>query len=708
MTVTHAKPTTATVGRLVAALTASAVCAVGSLCAAPAAQAAGEPVPAAPSAAAKALGLQRPGVSGALVKGAKITAVPGSVPSGATVKYQWLRNGKAIKGASHKTYKIAAADASKKLSVRVQVKAPGKSAVTQKSLARAVSKAAKAVKAHKVSISGNAAVGATLKAKAGAWSPSGTKLSYQWTRDGWNIGGATKASYKVNAKDAGSKIGLVVVGKAKARGSAIAVASAKSVPGPTSPVQAPPAATPPANQTPPPPATDKPAPDPAPPTSDPSNDPKPPPPTEDPTPLPTDPEPVDPIEVPAIAMPDGAEFMVPESDAEFTRDALMAAIKVMIPIWKDTDGNPVPVIADDDMVSFALYSNESSVPYLESPEPYSVLTMRAKEVITYVYTPPIIPSATPSPSGSASVTPGTPTKPPAPEKSDWAFVPAAALPTASGTSEGSDAADEFNYLDAFKVLPRGEYTMKMTVTKPEINGAAEYVPLVVTWPLKWQRVTDVSPPPVPVKDFEGEAMSFQVPTLESTTDKLTAGDFDKISFEIPVWTDIFNQPVDLNLLDAIVSVTLSCIPKPENKTCGMTEEPWESDDTDRPATPTPSPLTSLRYEGGDPGLEINLFIGDEVDLKGSKLRPIRALIGRTPAPAVYPESATGDPGGNIYLGDLKTGEYVITVEFAKAGWEPLKASWTVHWTEFAGWCTGTEADAGKTPPCVLKPTDSAS
>jgi hypothetical protein len=39
--------------------------------------------------------------------------------SGAKYKYQWLRSGKAIKGATKSSYKIAKADVDKRISVKV-------------------------------------------------------------------------------------------------------------------------------------------------------------------------------------------------------------------------------------------------------------------------------------------------------------------------------------------------------------------------------------------------------------------------------------------------------------------------------------------------------------------------------------------------------------------------------------------------------------
>ena len=41
------------------------------------------------------------------------------------VRYQWMRNGKAIKGAKGATYRVRAKDRGKKISVKVRAKAKG-------------------------------------------------------------------------------------------------------------------------------------------------------------------------------------------------------------------------------------------------------------------------------------------------------------------------------------------------------------------------------------------------------------------------------------------------------------------------------------------------------------------------------------------------------------------------------------------------------
>ena len=68
----------------------------------------------------------KPTITGSTVVGKKLTAKPGTwKPSSVTLTYQWLRNGKAIKGATKKTYTLTKADGGKKVSVKVTGKKKG-------------------------------------------------------------------------------------------------------------------------------------------------------------------------------------------------------------------------------------------------------------------------------------------------------------------------------------------------------------------------------------------------------------------------------------------------------------------------------------------------------------------------------------------------------------------------------------------------------
>ena len=68
------------------------------------------------------------------------------------------------------------------------------------------------ISATKPVIAGVAAVGRTLSASASAWSPASVGISYQWTRNGTPIAGATSAKYKTTKADAGTRIAVRLTG----------------------------------------------------------------------------------------------------------------------------------------------------------------------------------------------------------------------------------------------------------------------------------------------------------------------------------------------------------------------------------------------------------------------------------------------------------------------------------------------------------------
>lgn len=154
-----------------------------------------------------------PTISGTAAVGKKLTANPGAwSPAGVSFAYQWLRGGSTIEGATSSTYTLVAADAGKKVSVKVTGALEGYTTVTKASAAKTV-KAGKLTATPKPKVTGTAKVGKKLKVKAGKWKPATVKLSYQWQRNGKKIKGATKSSYKLVKSDKGKKITVKVTGK---------------------------------------------------------------------------------------------------------------------------------------------------------------------------------------------------------------------------------------------------------------------------------------------------------------------------------------------------------------------------------------------------------------------------------------------------------------------------------------------------------------
>ena len=134
------------------------------------------------------------------------------LPSGTKSTYQWYKNGKKIKGATKKSYKLGAKDIGAKYQVRMTVTKPGFKKLNLSSNTVKVGKATFSVKANPT-VSGSRKSGSTLKATGGSFAPSPSTRSYQWLRNGKAIKGATRSSYKLTNSDSGTKISVQVTAK---------------------------------------------------------------------------------------------------------------------------------------------------------------------------------------------------------------------------------------------------------------------------------------------------------------------------------------------------------------------------------------------------------------------------------------------------------------------------------------------------------------
>ncbi|WP_326667137.1 Tat pathway signal protein [Streptomyces canus] len=155
-----------------------------------------------------------PKITGTAKTGAKVTAEPGSWSAAPTsYTYQWKVDGRAISGATAKTYTVAAAVVGKKLTVTVTALKSGWKSGTATSGAVTAAKG-DAPKATKLPvISGTAKVGKTLKTSNGTWSPAATSYAYQWYANGTAISGATKSSLVLKTAQKGKKITVKVVAR---------------------------------------------------------------------------------------------------------------------------------------------------------------------------------------------------------------------------------------------------------------------------------------------------------------------------------------------------------------------------------------------------------------------------------------------------------------------------------------------------------------
>lgn len=157
-------------------------------------------------------------ITGTVKVGEVLTANPTADVSGVTFTYQWLRDGKSISKAKSSTYTVSTSDSGKRLSVKVKASKSG-----LKSVSKTSAKTAKVIKGDfeftgLPTITGDLAVGKTLKVdtKTASPSPASTSHSYQWYRNGAAIKNATKSSYKLVVADEGALISVRVTYKKSA------------------------------------------------------------------------------------------------------------------------------------------------------------------------------------------------------------------------------------------------------------------------------------------------------------------------------------------------------------------------------------------------------------------------------------------------------------------------------------------------------------
>lgn len=151
--------------------------------------------------------------SGAYKVGTNLTAlVTGWSPS-ATFTYKWLKNGTVVAGATSTTFTLRPEDFGASFTFELTGSALGYTTKTVQSSPAGTVATGDISPAPAPTITGTPKVGQTLTANLGTWM-SGTTLSYQWTKNGSNISGATNATYVIQDADAGSLISVFAIGQA--------------------------------------------------------------------------------------------------------------------------------------------------------------------------------------------------------------------------------------------------------------------------------------------------------------------------------------------------------------------------------------------------------------------------------------------------------------------------------------------------------------
>ena len=142
--------------------------------------------------------------------GRTLLVAAGTWDAGVRLSYQWLRNGVAISGATSLMYVPVAADFGQDLSVQVTGSKTGYASAVRSSPSVRV-QAGALTATPTPTITGTAKVTNVVTAVAGNWD-SGTKLTYQWVRDGSPISGATDVRYTLTTADALAALSVQVTG----------------------------------------------------------------------------------------------------------------------------------------------------------------------------------------------------------------------------------------------------------------------------------------------------------------------------------------------------------------------------------------------------------------------------------------------------------------------------------------------------------------
>jgi hypothetical protein len=150
-----------------------------------------------------------PVVRGSARVGVRLRADVGLWNPDPVLRYQWLRDGVPIPGANGTSYVPLPADVGRAVSLKVTAQAPSFVTVSKISEPTAVVKRGTFEVRPKPKVKGNPVVGAKIVAKAGTWRVRAT-LSYRWYRDGKPIKGAIKATYRLKAADAGTRVWVAV------------------------------------------------------------------------------------------------------------------------------------------------------------------------------------------------------------------------------------------------------------------------------------------------------------------------------------------------------------------------------------------------------------------------------------------------------------------------------------------------------------------
>lgn len=144
-------------------------------------------------------------ITGAYRFGQTLRISQGWSPAPTSVRYQWYRNGTAIKGGTLPYLYLNSGYIGSKVSVRLTLSKDGFTARSTSTVPVSVRNATM-VTVSAPRITGTAKAGSTLTASNGNYAPAPTVVNFQWIRNGAAISGARNRTYKLTAADNGKSI----------------------------------------------------------------------------------------------------------------------------------------------------------------------------------------------------------------------------------------------------------------------------------------------------------------------------------------------------------------------------------------------------------------------------------------------------------------------------------------------------------------------
>lgn len=168
-----------------------------------------------------------PTVLGSDIRGSELSVDEGNWVNTDTFTYQWTRAGAPIAAATNATYTTVLADQGFEIGVEVTGHNNDASSDPEPSDNTILVIPPIPVNTVAPTVSGDAAVGSLLTCSPGTWSDA-VSFTYQWTRNGGDISGATSATYTSIAADVGTIVGCNV-SASNATGTSDPVASSNTI-----------------------------------------------------------------------------------------------------------------------------------------------------------------------------------------------------------------------------------------------------------------------------------------------------------------------------------------------------------------------------------------------------------------------------------------------------------------------------------------------